>query len=117
MADKISRTWKAFVEKDRRGQRILFDDLDFPDYTGSGYSKPDEFIWKLLSEPHELKDLLVKLIENYGIAYSESELISVCRGLDKSNKMLVERDPPLTPRGRKAMSFDYRKYRIVLKRG
>ena len=117
MADKMSRTWKAFVLNERRGQRVLFDDLDFPDYAASGFAKPDETIWNLLSEPYELKNLLVKLIEQFGIAYSESELINIVRRLVEANTIIVEREPSTTPTGRKAISYDYRKYNIVLKRG
>jgi hypothetical protein len=117
MADKMSRTWKAFLERDRQGQGILFDDLDFPDSRNSGYTKIDGLIWNLLSKPCELKYLLVKLIEHYGIAYSESELKKICHKLCEEKKIIIERNPPLTPKGRRATSFDYKKYRIVLKRG
>ncbi|MDO9514495.1 MAG: hypothetical protein Q7J01_00145, partial [Syntrophales bacterium] len=93
----------------------LFDELDFPDYTTSGNPSLDEFIWELLAEPHNLKNLMVKLIEQFGIAYSESELKGHCRKLEEA-KIIVERNPSTTPTGRKAISYDYKKYNIILKR-
>jgi len=117
MADKMSRTWKDFVIQDRGGQKVLFDELDFPDYIVSEGSNLDEVIWKLLSEPQNLKELFIKLFEIFGIAYSQADLRKHCKKMEENKSIIVQRIPDRTPTGRKAISYDYEKYNIILKRG
>ena len=107
VADKMSRTWKGFVERERKGQQPLFEEFDFPDVTSIGIAKPDEVIWDILSTPHELKTLLVKLIEKYGICYSEAELKAYCKRMEKDGLIIVKREPSMTPTGRVAASWEY----------
>jgi three-Cys-motif partner protein len=117
VADKMSRTWKGFVERERKGQQLLFDEIDFPDANSIGLAKPEEVVWDLLSTPHDLKVLLVKLIEKYGICYSESKLKEYCKKMEKDGEIIVTRDPSRTPTGKVSSSWEYKKYKIVIKRG
>jgi len=117
VADKMSRTWKGFVERERKGQQVLFDEIDFPDANSIGLAKPEEVIWDLLSTPHDLKVLLVKLIEKYGICYSESKLKEYCKKMEKDGEIIVTRDPSRTPTGKVSSSWEYKKYKIIIKRG
>jgi hypothetical protein len=117
VADKMSRTWKGFVERERKGQQVLFDEIDFPDANSIGLAKPEEVIWDLLSNPHDLKVLLVKLIEKYGICYSESKLKEYCKKMEKDGEIIVTRDPSRTPTGKVSSSWEYKKYKIIIKRG
>ncbi len=117
VADKMSRTWKNFDERERKGQRLLFDEIDFPDETVIGLPEPKEMIWDLLSTPQDLKLLLVMLIEKYGICYSESRLKEFCKMMLKDGEINVTRDPDKTPTGKVSSSWDYKKYKITLRRG
>ena len=117
VADKMSRTWKEFVEREQKGQQLLFAEFDFPDATAFTFDKLEDVIWDILTTPHELKILLVKLVEKYGISYSESELKNCCRKMEKERSIVVKRVPKLTPTGKTATSWEYRKYKIYLERG
>lgn len=117
VADKMSRTWKNFVEGEREGQQPLFKQFDFPDAKTYTFEKLEEVIWNLLKEPLGLKTLLVKLIEKYGISYSESELKNCCRKMEQDRSIIVKRLPSFTPTGKTATSWEYGKYRIDLERG
>ena len=117
VADKMSRTWRDFDERQRQGQQLLFDEIDFPDENNIGFLKPKEAIWDFLSAPLDLKTLLVKLIEKYGICYSESKLKEYCKKMEKDGEIIVARDPDKTPTGRISTSWEYKKYKITLRRG
>ncbi len=117
VADKMSRTWRDFDERERKGQQLLFDEIDFPDETSTGLAKPEDVIWYLLSNPQDLKILLVKLIEKYGICYSESKLKEYCKKMENDGGIIVTRDPSRTPTGKVSSSWEYKKYKITLKRG
>ena len=117
VADKMSRTWTDFVERERKGQQLLFDEIDFPDATSIGLAKPEEVIWDLLSTSNDLKVLLVKLIEKYGICYSESKLKEYCKKMEKDGEIVVTRHPSRTPTGKVSSSWEYKKYKIVVRRG
>lgn len=117
VADKMSRTWKEFDEHERGGQSLLFYEFDFPDENNIEFPEPKETIWKILSTPHDLKGLLVKLIEIYGICYSESKLKAYCKEMEKDGEVVVARDPSKTPTGKVSSSWEYKKYKIILRRG
>jgi three-Cys-motif partner protein len=117
VADKMSRTWKGFVDRERKGQQLLWEEIDFPDESSTGLAKPEEVIWDLLSTPIELKALLVKLIEKYGICYSESRLKEYCKKMEKDREIIVTRDPSRTPTGKVSSSWEYKKYKIIIERG
>jgi three-Cys-motif partner protein len=117
VADKMSRTWKDFDERERGGQQLLFDEIDFPDENNIEFPEPKETIWNLLSTPHELKALYVKMIEIYGICYSESKLKKYFKEMEKDGELIVSRDPSKTPTEKVSSSWEYKKYKIVLRRG
>jgi hypothetical protein len=117
VADKMSRTWRDFDERERKGQQLLFDEIDFPDEKSIGLQEPEEAIWDFLSTPLDLKILLVKLIEKYGICYSESKLKDYCKKMVKDGEIIVTRDPSKTPTGKSSSSWEYKKYKITLRRG
>lgn len=117
VADKMSRTWKEFVDRERKGQKLLFEEFDFPDTTAYTFDKLEDAIWEMLVKPHELKILLVKLIEKYGISYSEAELKKYCKKMHKDHSIIVKRIPKLTPIGKTATSWEYKKYKIFIERG
>jgi hypothetical protein len=59
----------------------------------------------------------VKLIEKYGICYSESKLKEYCKKMEKDGKISVIRNPSITPTGKVSSSWEYKQYKISVKRG
>lgn len=117
MADKMSRTWRDFIERERNGQLQMFECIEYPDENHFNYHDPKEAIWDLISEPLDLKTLLVKLIEIFGICYPESELKKICKRMEKEGELKVTRKPSKTPRGKDSTSWEYKNYEITLRRG
>jgi len=68
----LSRTWNHFVMDDRSGQRALFESFDYPDMSGLYDYDIRNDILNFTEKKILLKDLMVHLIEKYGIAFSES---------------------------------------------
>jgi three-Cys-motif partner protein len=119
MADKMSRVWKEFVNRDRSGQGVLFEEIDFPDMAElEGYSLDDDIL-RLTATPVELKGLLVQLFERYGITYSLKYLKDRINELSTGEgaPLRIERYPPKTPTGRLSKSMDFDEYKIIVRRG
>lgn len=110
MADNMNKKWKQLLENQRHGQSVLFE-FDFPDLSlQPGFDLEEDIIKTLKGQGGSLllKDLIVILIQRYGISFSEPQYKDVI------NKMPVriDRKPTLTPTGKKATSLDYNKYEI-----
>jgi three-Cys-motif partner protein len=119
MADKMSRVWREFVNRDRAGQGTLFEEIDFPDMVElEGYSL-DNDILQLAAKPVELKNLLVQLFERYGITYSLKDLRNRISELSvgEGAPLRIDRYPPRTPTGRLSRSMDFDEYKIIVRRG
>jgi len=119
MADKMSRVWKEFANRDRSGQGVLFEEIDFPDMSKlENYSLEDDIL-RLTATPVELKSLLVQLFERYGITYSLSDLRNRISELavGEGAPLMIERYPPKTPKGRLSRSMDYDEYKIIVRKG
>ncbi len=117
MADMMSRTWRDFVKRNRGGQGILFDEIDYPDMVSlKGYSLAEDIL-ALTESRRELKDLIVQLFTKYGITFSASELTQQIKLLAQDGLVNIDRDPPVTRKtGRPARSMDYNEYHIVVER-
>lgn len=75
MADNMSRIWKELKKIQRGGQKVLFE-CEFPDSSIQPGFDLKEGILNVLKEhkkPLLFQELLVKLIEKYGIAFSKKE--------------------------------------------
>ncbi len=116
MADKMSRTWRDFVVKDRGGLRTLYEELDYPDMVGWHQYNIREDILRLTATKILLKDLLVALVEKYGITFPVSRLKEEIKDMEKGDLLSVERNPARTSRGKLANSMDYKTYKIWIKR-
>jgi len=97
--------------------KILFDEFLFPDMTVISHFDVEVDIFNYLSAAREIlyEDILVTLIEKYGISYYEKEYREKIKGFEKENKLVVRRQPPLTPKGKPARSWDYKKFKIYLR--
>ena len=118
MADKMSRVWKEFVNRDRSGQGVLFEEIDFPDMSELEDYSLDDDILRLAETPTELKSMIVMLFERYGITYPESVLKARISALATGEGALlrIDRYPSKTPTGRLSKTMDYGERKIVIRR-
>ena len=63
-----------------------------------------------------LKELIVELIQKYGITFSESEYQKKIRQMEQDSDLIVDRVPATTPKGKPAIAMDYGKYKITVKK-
>lgn len=116
MAENMNRKWKELRDTQRGGQKVMFE-YEFPDPSIEPGFDLKGGILNVLKEHKKsllLKELLVELFENYGIAFSEKEYKDKLREME-GNQVLVDRNPKYTSTGKKATSFDYREYKITVK--
>ena len=116
MADKMSRVWRNFVERDRGGQEVLFEEIDYPDMVALENYSLEADILSYTESWIGLKDLLVSLLSKYGITYSSSRVTSSIKAMEQEGALVIQRCPAKTPGGRITKSMDYRQYRITVKR-
>ncbi len=112
MVDSMNKAWQILRRKERGGQLYLFDDNEL---AAIEHHPAQDLVWDKLCNPCELKQLLADLIMKHGITYTGKEYIDAIR--ENEGKMFtVERTPPLTPTGRKAISMNYKDYDILVGR-
>lgn len=114
MCNNMNKQWKHIVEEQRNGQMVLFE-YDYPDRNIIKDFDVPKGVISILEVQNgniKLEDLYCKLIEQYGIAYSESDYSTVLKGMVKEQKVIIDRIPSTTPTGQPAKSFDYTKYKI-----
>jgi three-Cys-motif partner protein len=118
MADNMNKKWNEIVENQRGGQQILFD-YEFPDLAFlKGFDLKKDIIGTVTGNVSgiPLKTLIVKLIQKYGITFSESHYKKTIRQMEKDNLLKIDRVPPVTPNSNKpATSMDYGEYRITVR--
>src|SRR3972149_4419308 len=116
MADNMSRQWKELKDSRRGGQKVLFE-YEFPDPPIEPGFDLKEGVLNILAvdrNPLLLQELLVKLFEKYGIAFSEKVYKNKMKEME-NNQILVDRYPQCTKTGKKATSFDYGEYEITVR--
>jgi len=114
MADNMHKKWKQIVENERAGQAVLFD-YDYPDPTIVGEIDLEHEILTILNSTKSellLKGLLVRLIQKYGIAFSERHYINTVISMQKKDLIQIRRDPEKTPTGRLSRSMNYNDIQI-----
>lgn len=110
MADNMNKKWKQILDDERGGQSVLFD-YDFPDLSlFNGFNLEEDIVNSLKEHGGSLllKDLIVKLIQKYGISFSETYYKNVI----KKMPVRIDRNPEFTTTGKKATSMDYNDYKI-----
>jgi hypothetical protein len=115
MADNMNKKWKQMLENQRGGQQVLFD-FEFPGVSADALHKN---ILSLVAENSSgvpLKELIVELIQKYGITFSESEYKEKIKQMEQDSDFVVDRVPSMTPTGKPATSMDYGKYKITIRK-
>jgi len=118
MADSMCKRWGQFREEQRNGQGVLFE-LDYATETpDSSPVAMRESILACARERRELADLLVCLIERFGVNYSISDYVSALKVL-AGGPIRIEHDPERNPMtGRRFTGLDYKSkdYRVYVSR-
>jgi hypothetical protein len=119
MADNMNRRWEEFRLEQSAGQSTLFE-VDFPSPSALEESfKLEESILREVSQGEiELRDLLISLIERYGICFSPSRYVDILKRLESDKAVRVRRDPARTPTGRRCTGWnaDQKRYRVYISR-
>ncbi len=117
MADTMSKRWEAFRNEARGDDCYLFE-MDFPDQSKQGACwHLDSGIAEMIQGEIELKKLLVKLIERYGISLSIRQYKDCFKRLD-GESLVVRRVPELTANGKRITGWDHKgkDYKVFISR-
>jgi len=118
MANNMALRWKEFRER-VRPQGVLFE-MDFPEnVVGIGVGNVRAKIINHLTNRTPLKNLLVRLVLDFGVSFSLSELKNVMKELEKENQIIVTRIPDKKPSGRLIKGWDHtgrNRYSVYLER-
>jgi len=118
MADNMCKRWRQFREDQRGGQGVLFE-LDHA--TEAAEPSPEalrDAILDCVSVRRELSEVLVCLIERFGVNYSLSEYGAAFRELS-DGPIRIEHEPERNPKtGRQFTGLDYKSkdYQVYLSR-
>lgn len=115
MTDNMNRRWKELLNAQRGGQKVLFE-YEFPDLSIQQNFNLEKDILSILQKRSSsilMKELIVELIEKYGISFSEKEYKDKIREMEGKKLITIDRKPKYTPKGKEATSLDYRN-RIIL---
>lgn len=118
MADNMNKKWGNILENERGPQLLLFDDYVFPDMTQMKNFNLDEDLLFFIDNDILLKDLLVKMVEKYGISFSLKKYKNKLKEMEKQNIIEIKRVPELTPTGKISTSMEHegKNYKITIKK-
>ena len=107
MVDNMNKRWAKFREEARNNQVALFE-IDFPNPSKlvSCRDVENEVI-SLIDTGIELKELLVRLAQKFGINFSTTDYKDCLKSM-VGNQIDISRNPPLTPAtGKPSTSWDH----------
>lgn len=113
MADNMNKRWAAFREEARDKQSPLFE-CDFPDPSKQANWHVEKKILSLIDAEIELKELLVKLVQEFGINFSTSEFKHYLKQME-NDQIEVRRFPATTQTGKPSTSWDHTKTGFSIK--
>ena len=113
MADNMNKRWAAFREEARDKQSPLFE-CDFPDPSKQSNWHVEKKIVSLIDTEIELKELLVKLVQEFGINFSTSEFKHYLKQME-NDQIEVKRFPATTQTGKPSTSWDHTKTGFSIK--
>ncbi|MBI5213977.1 MAG: three-Cys-motif partner protein TcmP [Nitrospirae bacterium] len=116
MADNMNKKWNEIIENQRGGQQVLFD-YEFPDMSRQqGFDLHGNIKNLVSAKPADilLKDLIVALIQRYGITFSEKHYKDTVDDMKTKGLLRIDWHPAVTKTGKPATAMDYGKYRITV---
>ncbi|BCG49112.1 hypothetical protein GEOBRER4_n4015 [Citrifermentans bremense] len=106
MVDNMNNRWASFREEARDRQSPLFEcDLPDPNHLQAAWNI-EENILSFINDEVELKELLVRLVEAFGISFSTRQYKEALKKM-KGNQVDVRWYPPETPTGKPRSSWDH----------
>jgi three-Cys-motif partner protein len=114
MVDNMNKRWASFREEARDKQSPLFE-CDFPDPSKQQACwNVEEKIFSLIDRDIELKELLIRLVQEFGINFSISEFKQYLKKME-NDQIDVKRFPAITPTGKPSTSWDHTKTDFTVK--
>lgn len=114
MVDNMHKRWADFREDARNHQSPLFE-CDFPDPSKQlDCWNIDDRICSYIDQEIDLKDLLVRLAQDFGISFSTSEYKEQLKKME-NDRIIVTRVPPTTPTGKASKSWDHKSKELTIK--
>lgn len=113
MADNMNKRWSAFREEARDKQSPLFE-CDFPDPSKQANWHVEKKIISLIDTEIELKELLVKLVQEFGINFSTSEFKHYLKQME-NDQIEVKRFPATTKTGKPSADWSHSKTGFSIK--
>lgn len=110
MADNMIKCNNDMLLDIRKGQRSLFD------YDNNIDSCPDLLYKEIPTHLVEVKDFYCHIYEKYGFIYLTKDMNGALKKLENDNKVIIQRVPALTDKGKLSKSMDFYKNTIKVKR-
>ncbi|MBI5639333.1 MAG: three-Cys-motif partner protein TcmP [Nitrospirae bacterium] len=117
MADNMNKKWNEIVENQRGGQQVLFD-YEFPDMTRQqGFDLQNDIRELVSLKPSGilLKDLIVALIQLYGITFPEKHYKDTIAEMKTKGLLRIDWHPSMTPTGKPVKAMNYDDYKITVR--
>lgn len=109
MAEEMNKNWNKMLEKERNGQLSLFEFISPDIYSNQkDYKKTIEEFLKDKKEFVNLKEILIKVYEEYGIKYSKNNYVEYLKELENRDKISIKRKPETTKTGRKSSFWEWK---------
>jgi len=112
MTNEMNKAWHAMLENENDGQLSFFSEEELQEIVGQTIV---DKIWMELEGNIELSELLTKLIEHNGIAYTTFNYSAAIRQ-NENTRFNVCRNPSKTSTGRDSRSMDWKKCQITINR-
>lgn len=114
MAREMNRAWKKIIESQKKGQEELFESYEIEvvnPFTQIRDFERSDLTTLLLSSigssNSNVRDIVLRMIDSCGIAYSPSDITSKLKALEEADRIAVARKKPFTPTNRPSKSWDF----------
>ena len=110
MADQMIKCNNLMQNKINNGQMWFFD----YNYSLNNISK---VVYDVITDYYtNIKDLYDKIYTTYGFLYLTSDINKELKNLENQDKIIIQRIPPFTDKGKPTKSMDIKKHTIRVKR-
>lgn len=118
MADNMCKRWRQFREDQRGGQGVLFELDHATEVKDPSPEAMRQAVLDCVSVRRELSDVLVCLIERFGVNYSESDYRQALKELN-GGPIRIDHEPACNPKTGRAftgLDYNHKDYRVFVSR-